>query len=397
MKHVSKSALRNSTRLVFKGDDEDPAALVTKALADFGTEFEKKFNDRLKGIEGKEFVIDPKLVARLDKIEAKSNRPAGGNDDDEEKKKAAAAETKAWLNYIRKGVQTPEVELKVLTVANDGAAGYLAPPEVSKEFIRDLTQISPIRQYATVRQSLAPSVKYPKRLTGTDAKWENEIEEAEESTLTFGQTEIISNRLTTFVELSNSLIMGSDGLAEAEIRAAFAEDFSIKEGRAFIAGTGIKQPEGILTAPAVPVVLNGHASVLQSDALISLMYALPTQYRGRGVWIMTGSTVAIVRKLKDSQGNYLWAPGLQANEPATLLGRPIVEAPDMPELAAGTYPIAFGDLGTGYRIIDRQQLGTLTDPYRKAEFAITRIYGTEWVGGGVVQPNAIRKLKIATS
>jgi HK97 family phage major capsid protein len=334
-----------------------------------------------------------KLAERLDRLEAKANRPGAARDAQPE----AAEERKAWLAYIRKGRQADDLDLKVLTVANDVSAGYLAPAEVSREFIADLTELSPIRQYATVRQSLAPEVKYPRRLSGTNAKWEGEIEEAEESSLTFGQTTIASHRLTTFVELSNSLIMGSDGLAEAEVRRAFAEDFAMKEGAAFVNGTGVKQPEGIMVAPGVPEVLNGHATTLNPDSLISLYYALPAQYRARAVWVKNGSTAPVIRKMKDTAGQYIWQPGLQAGEPATLLGRPVVEAPDMPEMASGAFPIAFGDLGTAYRIIDRQQLATLTDPYRKAEFAITRIYGTRWVGAGVVQPKALRKLKMATS
>lgn len=290
-----------------------------------------------------------------------------------------------------------DVSLKALTVASDTQAGYLAPAEVSKEFIRDLVEISPIRQFASVRSTSAPSAKYPKRTGITNAKWEGEIEEAEESTLTLGQTEIISRRLTTFVDISNSLLMGSDGAAEAEVRMAFAEDFAQKESRAFVLGDGIKEPEGILSSPAIQYVANGHASNLSADALISLMYALPSVYRNRGVWVLNGASLATIRKLKDGQSNFLWQPSFQAGQPETILGRPVAEAVDMPDIASNAFPIAFGDLGTGYRILDRMQLGTLTDPYTQATRAITRIHGTRWVGGGVIQPAAIRKLKMATS
>lgn len=96
-------------------------------------------------------------------------------------------------------------------------------------------------------------MKYPKRTGITNAKWEGEIEEAEESTVPFGQTAIVSRRLTTFVDISNSLLMGSDGAAETEVRLAFAEDFAQKESRAFVLGDGIKEPEGILTSAAIPM------------------------------------------------------------------------------------------------------------------------------------------------
>jgi HK97 family phage major capsid protein len=332
------------------------------------------------------------LTERLDAIDVRTQRPGNGGGEN-----ADAEERKAWLTYIRKGVQTPDVELKALTVADDTQAGYLAPAEVAKEVIREITEISPIRQYASVRNTSAPSVKYPKRTGITNAKWEGEIEESEESTVTFGQTEIVAKRLTTYVDISNSLLMGSDGAAEAEVRQAFAEDFAQKEGLAFVAGDGFKEPEGILTSSAIQYVANGHATNLSTDALISLMYSLPAQYRNRGVWVLNGTSLATIRKLKDGQGNYLWQPAFQAGQPETILGRPVAEAIDMPDIASNTFPVAFGDLGTGYRIIDRMQLGTLTDPYTQAKRAITRLHGTRWVGGGVVQPAAIRKLKMATS
>lgn len=395
MMHVAKNALLGSVAIERKGEEDDPVALVTKAV----TDLQKAVDDRLKAVETKSAEIETKadtskLADRLDKIEAKIKRPGQNGDE----KPEAEVERKAWLTYLRKGQQTDDVELKVLTVANDQEAGYLAPAEVSTEFIRNLVEVSPIRQYASVRSTLAPSVKYPKRTGVTNAKWEGEIEESEESTVPFGQTEIVAKRLTTYVDLSNSLLMGSDGAAEAEVRLAFAEDFGQKESLAFVNGDGVKEPEGIMTAAGVGYFANGHATVLSADALIGLMYSLPAAYRSRGVWVLNSGSLATIRKLKDgTTGNYLWQPAFQAGQPETILGRPVAEAVDMDDIEADAFPIAFGDLATGYRILDRMQLGTLTDPYTQAKRAITRIHGTRWVGGGVVQPAAIKKLKMATS
>lgn len=331
---------------------------------------------------------------RIAALETRLSRPGTQQDNTDE---AAVTERRTFINYLRRGNQAGEAELRALTVANDQQAGYLAPAEISTEMIREITEFSPIRQYATVRQTTAPSVKYPKRTGITNAKWEGEIEDAEESTVIFGQTEIVAKRLTTYVDISNSLLMGSDGAAEAEVRLAFAEDFGKKESTAFVLGDGFKQPEGILTSAAVPYFANGHATNLSTDALIGLMYSLPAQYRNKGVWVLNGTSLSTIRKLKDGQGNYLWQPAFQVGQPETLLGRPIAEAIDMPDVAAGTFPIAFGDLATAYRIVDRQQLAVLSDPYTQAVRAITRMHGTRWVGGGVVQASAIKKLKMATS
>ena len=336
------------------------------------------------------------LVERLDKLEAKSNRP-GATVDDITAKQQADAELKAWVTYLRKGAQTDDMTLKTLTVANDVAAGYLAPPEVSKEIIRDLVLTSPIRQYASVRTSMAPSIKYPRRTGITNALWEGEVETALESEPTFGQTEIVSRRLTTYVDVSNSLLMGSEGLAEAEVRLALSDDFGQKEGLSFISGDGNKQPEGIMTNASVPYYANGSTTAISLDSMIGMMYQLPAFYRSRGVWLMNGATIGKIATIKDGQGRFIWQPSIAIGTPDTILGRPVVEAVDMPTVASGAYPIIFGDLGTGYRIVDRMQFATLTDPFTMARNAITRIHGTRWVGAGVVQPKALLKMKMSAS
>jgi HK97 family phage major capsid protein len=127
------------------------------------------------------------------------------------------------------------------------------------------------------------------------------------------------------------------------------------------------------------------------------MYAIPALYRNRGTWVMNGSTLATIRKLKDGQNNYLWQPSYQAGQPETILGRPVVEAVDMPDVGSGTYPIIFGDFATGYRVVDRIGLSVLVNPYLLATTGITRFHATRRVGGGVIQAAALRKLKMATS
>ncbi|CDZ51354.1 phage major capsid protein [Neorhizobium galegae] len=225
-----RSALPIETR------EDDPLAAATAAVEELRTAADERHTAHQTEVRS--------LTERLAAMETRLNRP--GTQQQEQTDEAAATERRAFLNYLRRGNQTSEAELRALTVANDQQAGYLAPAEVSTEMIREITEFSPIRQYATVRQTTAPSVKYPKRTGITNAKWEGEIEEAEESTVTFGQTEIVAKRLTTYVDISNSLLMGSDGTAEAEVRLAFAEDFGKKESTAFVLGDGFKQPEGIL-------------------------------------------------------------------------------------------------------------------------------------------------------
>lgn len=395
MKHVAQKALRGSVAIIRKGEDEDPASIVTKALGDFSTEFEKKFDDRFKALEGKG--TDPKLIERLDKIEAKTNRPGT---EDKTKDEQATAEKKAFGSYLRLGNATPAEELKTLIVSSDPQGGYLAPTEMSTEFIRDLVEYSPIRGLATVRSTASPAVSYPKRIGATNAKWKGETQAQEGSEPSFGQVEIPAREINTYVDISNQLLADSAGVAEAEVRMALAEDFGLKEGTSFLRGLGPLEPEGILNAAGVTVIPTGNASTLGSapaDLLIDAMYSLPAGYRGRGSWLMNGKTLAAVRKLKDgTTGVYLWQPAYAAGQPETILGRPVVECPDMDDIGAGTTPIVFGDIATAYRIIDRIGLSILVNPYLLATNGVTRIHATRRVGGAVVQSAALRKIVCKT-
>ncbi len=387
MQHVSRRALMAGA-IELKGDDDDPVASVTKALGDLT----KTVDDRLKAVEAKG--TDPALIARLDAIESKQNRPASGDGDGDA---AAAEETKHFAFYLRKGELHPELDLKTLRVSIDPQGGYLAPPEFSSEMLKELVEYSPIRAISSVRQTSNPSVIYPARIGRTNAKWKGELQAQEGSEPSFGEAEIAVKELNTYVDISNQLLADSGGAAEREVRESLAEDFALKEGTAFVNGAGGLEPDGFMQDPRVPQVANGHATNLSADALISILYALSSAYRRNATWVMNGATIATIRKMKDSQGNFLWQPGLQAGQPESILGRPVVDALDMPGATSGEFPIAVGDFNAGYRIIDRQEMSILVNPYLLANTGTTRFHATRRVGGAVIRPLALRKLKMATS
>lgn len=334
----------------------------------------------------------PKIVERLDKIEAKSNRPGGTQT--APKDEGAEVEKKAFAAYLRYGQQAPIEDLKSLIVSNDEQGGYLAPAEMASEFIRDLVEFSPIRQFASVRAITSPSVKYPKRTGITNAQWEGEAEESEESTMSFGQLEVPSRKLMTYVDISNELLADSGGTADAEVRLALAEDFGQKEAVSFIKGTGVNQPEGLMTNPDITHVENGIAS-FNAEKIIEMVYELPAAYRSRGAFMMNGKTLAMMRKLKDGDGRFLWQANFQAGEPERILGYPVLEAVDMPDIANGNFPIIFGDF-SAYRIVDRLALSILVNPYVLATKGMTRIHATRRTGGRVLQAARFRKMKTVT-
>ncbi len=108
---------------------------------------------------------------------------------------------------------------------------------------------------------------------------------------------------------------------------------------------------------------------------------------------MNRSVVGQLRKFKDADGNYLWQPSLQAGVPATLLGYPVTEAEDMPDINVGSVSIAFGDFERGYLIVDRVGLRVLRDPYSAKPYVL--FYTTKRVGGGVQDFDAIKVLRFS--
>lgn len=387
MRHYPKtSLLPGSSALVLKGDDDDPENIVTKAISDLTA----TVNDRLKEVEKK--ADTTKIVERLDKLEAKMNRPKG---DDDKKADEPSVERKAFAAYLRLGDAISEEDRKALTQSSNPDGGYLSPPELSTEFIRDLLEFSPIRSVASVRGTTAPSTIYPTRGDRTNAKWVGETQPREASTITFGQKEIAVKELATFVDINNRLL-GDAPQAESEVRLALAEDFGKKEGAAFVNGTGAGQPEGLMTHTGIAEWVNGSTTAVSPDAMVKMMYNLPAAYRNSGTWMMNGTTLGVIRTLKDGDGRFLWQPSFQAGQPETILGRPVIEAVDMPDIGAGKFPILYGDF-SAYRIVDRLAMSILVNPYLLATKGLTRIHATRRVGGRVLQAERFRKLKMSTS
>jgi HK97 family phage major capsid protein len=311
---------------------------------------------------------------------------------------ASTPETKAFGAFIRRGREALDLdEVKSLRVSDDTAGGYLAPEQFVAEVIKNVVQFSPVRAAARVGSTAAGSVRIPKRTGTPTAGWVSEIGSRPATQPAYGQVEIPVNEAACYVDVSNQLLEDSAVDIYSELSMDLAEEFGRLEGYAFVLGDGVGKPEGLMAADAVQYTPTGSASDVTSDSLITALYALAPFYRGRAAWMMNGTSLAAVRKMKDERGNYLWAPGLAPGQPETLLGRPVVEAVDMPDIGAGAFPIVVGDFQQAYRIYDRVQLGIIRDPYSVATTGLTRFHARRRVGGGVVKAEAIRKLKVATS
>jgi HK97 family phage major capsid protein len=395
---------------------------VRVATAEMIAAFEalKAANDaRLDEIE-KRGAADPLIDAKLKKIEQSLDRqrtalerlaleqarPAIGEDP----RKGDPEHKSAWSAYMRKGDDSglARIDLKSLNVGTEAQGGYVAPPELDRLIEQRLMASSPMRQIATVRQTSATVFKKPVSL-GAQSGWAAETEAREETTaptlslLSFPAAELYAMPAATQTLLDDAYADIDEWLAD-ECEASFAA----QESAAFVTGDGDGQPKGFLSYDMIAdashawdkigFILSGGAGAFAAsdpaDKLIDLVYALKSQFRANARFVMNRRTVSSVRKLKDGDGNYLWRPGA-SGESASLLGYPVTEIEDMPDIAANAFSIAFGDFRRGYLIVDRQGARVLRDPYSQKPYVL--FYTTKRVGGGVQNFDAIKVMKFAAS
>ncbi len=334
---------------------------------------------------------------RIAALETRLNRPGVQQDQRDE----PSVEQRAFNNFLRYGNTnlTPE-ETRALTVSTDTAGGFITPDNFVGELLRNVVQFSPMRQYARVMNVAGANVRMPKRTGTMTGAWVGETADRTGTQPTYGEVELTPFEAACYVDVSNQLLEDSAFNLESELAFDAAEEFGRLEGAAFVSGDGTGKPKGFITDAGIGTVISGHASTLGSapaDKLIDMFYALAPAYRANATWALNSTSLASVRKLKDSQGNFLWQPGLQNGEPSTLLGRPVAELPDMPDVGAGNLPILLGDFQQGYRIVDRVSLAILRDPYTMETKGQTRFHMRRRVGGGVVKAEAFRALKISAT
>lgn len=329
--------------------------------------------------------VQKKIDDKIKEIETKLNRPEVLV----EQKKAEAAEAKQnfFNEYCRKGRTSPE--LKLMTVADDTTGGYLAPIETVNEMISNIQEWSPIRQIARVRQTSRKAIEIPRKTQNTTAAWGSEGgTESETQNMAFGMIEIPAHKLVARTDITDEDLQDPVYNLESELMMDWGEAFGIKESDAFVNGDGVNKPRGLLTETYTNSTTSATAATVTADELIDCFYKLKEAYARNATWIMRRATVGAIRKLKDGNDQYLWQPGLQAADPSLLLGRPIVECPDMPAVGSLAKAILLGDFRAGYMILDRMDMSVLRDPYTSAGTGTVRFFSRKRVGGRVLKTEA---------
>jgi HK97 family phage major capsid protein len=397
------------------------------AFDEFMTAFEafRDSNDRRLAELERRGSADPLTVAALERLETaldtqkdrmdalalKAARPAlagdGGRPGRVELEQRSAFST-AFSAYVRQGdaAGLARLEEKALSVAVNADGGYLVPPELDREVSRRLAAISPIRALATVRQVSGTVFQKPFSASGPGAGWSSETGAlSATATPTLSQLSFPTGELYAMPAASHILLDDAAVDVEAWIADEVETVFAEQEGAAFVAGDGSGKPKGFLAYPTVAQaswssgsigyvatgVSAGLPTVNPSDKLVDLVYALKAGYRQNAHWVMGRKTQAELRKLKDTTGAYLWQPPAVAGGQASLMNFPLVEAEDMPAIAADSLPIAFGDFRRGYLVVDRVGMRVLRDPYSAKPNVL--FYTTRRVGGGVQDFDAIKLMK----
>lgn len=354
-----------------------------------------------------------KLQAALDEVNSvlAAVRVGGSG---KETDPAKAEHASAFNKWFRKGERAVDdlrdLEVKAsLSTLSDPDGGYVVPEEMSNTIDRVVGTVSAMRGLATVMTISTDTYKKLVNMGGAGYGWVGEKDSRPETgtptlrELVFNTAELYANPAATQTLLDDARVDIAAWLAD-EVSITFAE----QEGAAFISGSGVNRPRGILAYDTIAnasyswgklgFIVTGAAAAFASsnpaDAMISLFYSLKQGYRNGATWLTSDAVMETIRKFKDGQGNYLWAPPSGPANVATILGKPVATDDNMPALGANAFPVAFGNFSRGYLIIDRFGIRVLRDPYTNKPYV--HFYTTKRVGGGVQNFEAIKLLKCST-
>jgi len=412
---------------------------IKTAVDDLGrivTEFRQKNDDRLRQLEkrGEDAVtkdeveklnkgIDDakaELKKRLDEMEAKANRMSLTGGEGALEAKAAAAfgdlvgkgdyspeelkEYRADLSgYIRRG----EFKAATMQVASDPSGGYWVTPDATGRMVQKIYESTPMRQLATVVSIGTDALEGPIDNGEFDAAWVGEMGQRNQTDASqIGKWSIPVNELYAFPKVTQKLLEDARIDVETWIATKAAAKFSRKENAAFLTGDGVQKPKGLLTyATSLDAdekrgwgvfqhILSGKAATLDNaDRILELIFELKAGYRQAAQFLAARRTLGSIRKLKDGQGNYL--VDLRLRDGAlveSIFGYPVNDGEDMPAIAAGTTPLAFGDFAETYTIVDRLGVSAVRDNITQPGFV--KFLMRKRVGGGAINFESAKFLKI---
>jgi HK97 family phage major capsid protein len=375
---------------------------LTKAqeVADAASMAVKRQSRVVTNQNGEEVDLDAKALKW-----AKGIARTRGTDVTEFGAKELNAYKSAFDHYIRKddrGLTADEV--KALSVGTDPDGGYVVHPDMSGRIVQKVFETSPMRAYASIQVISTDALEGLFDLNEASSGWVGETDSrAETNTPEIGKWRIPAYELYAKPKATQKLLDDASINMEQWLANKVSEKFARDEANAFVVGNGVNKPRGFLdyaSGTTLPGTIerfdtgaNGAfaAAPNGADVLLNALYGLKQQYRANATWFMNRATTGLVRKLKDSDGAYMWSPGIAAGQPATMLGYPVASFEDMPDPATDSLSIAVGDMREAYQIVDRLGIRTLRDPYSAKPYV--EFYTTKRVGGDVVNFEAIKLIE----
>ena len=343
---------------------------------------------------GKEIDILERQAEMEKKLNAPTSEPVVNTPDGGGKEKTGRASDE-YKNAFWKAMQNKYsyAVQDALQIGEDSEGGYLVPDEFETKLIDKLADENFIRSLATVVTSANGDKKIPVVASHGAAVWTDEEGEYTEDDDSFGVATLGAHKLTSIIKVSEELLNDAAFNIETYIAQEFARRMAAAEEAAFLDGNGTGKPTGLLTSGETGVTA-ASAEAITADEIIDLYHSLRTPYRKRAAFITNDSTIKVIRKLKDSTGQYLWQPGLKEGQPDTILNRPIYTSAYMPEISTGNKIMLFGDISY-YWISDRQgrTFQRLNELYAAKGQVGFRVF--QRVDGKLILPEAVKTLAMA--
>jgi HK97 family phage major capsid protein len=341
------------------------------------------------------------IKGRIDAMETKANRTAFGANGEPQDPKEQEKKT-AFFKFMREGLGGLSREEKALV--QDTTGDILVPADLDSVIYRTLPQLNVLRSLANVRNTNSDRIRRVSMNEVTTGWGKIEANVPASTKLATFESSLTPSEAWLYVEDAYGLTkIGEDELEDSDLNLqsyladSFAQAFANLEELGFLKGTGHAngQPEGILNGSTVTRFTTAAAGTLTADDMIKVAYEVPAQYAKNGQYLVNRKIELAMRLMKDSQGQYLWQPSLQAGAPSTFNGKSVNLVENMDSTVATTKEVAiFGDVKQAYQVLDKQQ-GSIS---RINELYINDgLIGFRYkrrVGGGVVRPSALRVLKV---
>lgn len=326
-----------------------------------------------------------------------TTKPATATVDNKTGRAADAYKDAFWNATRSKNGISYEVR-NALQVGVDTEGGYLVPDEFETTLVESLRHANIVRDHAHVFKTNSGSHKIPVVTNKGTASWIDEEGAIPDGDDTFGQQTIGAHKVGTIIKVSEELLNDSAFDLEGYFTSEFARRIGDKEEDAFFNGDGVCKPLGVLAEAggAEVGVTAASATAITADEIINLFYSLEAPYRKNAIWVFNDATMAVIRKLKDSTGQYLWQKALHEGDHETLLGKPIFTSPFMPTIAAGNKTVVFGNFDF-YWIGDRQGITFRRLNERYADTGQIGFLATKRLDGKLILPEAIKVLQMKSA